>query len=186
MSFAFRLIPKIAVAMAAALGMFFQINITYAATPPSSFQIITDSEVIYCTAGPVTMTAKEKQALSEGTPITFSWEIIMKEVNTYWINNTVGSITFIRQAIPDLISKTWLLTDSSSGISRRVRSIDEAILWLSYLDHFPTLDRSLLTAGSTYNFHIKIHIHEGEYRDSWWTDLIRFETTVGQKEIILP
>lgn len=182
----FRLFPKATVAAAAVVSMLFQVNIAFSATPLSPLEITADQEVIYCTTEPVPITDKVKQALNEGTPVTFSWEIIIDEVNDYWINDSIGSITLVRQAVPDLISKSWLLIDTSSGISQRVYSVDEVILFLSRLQNFPTLDRSLLTSGTLYSFQIKLHIHEGELSDSWWSEAMRFGKTVALKEVTLP
>ena len=182
----FRLFPVVTVAAATVVSMLFQVNIAFSATPLSPLKITTDQEVVYCTTGPVPITEKVKQALSEGTPVTFSWEIIIDEINDYWLNDTVGSITIVRQAVPDLISKSWLLTDASSGISHRVYSVDEVILYLSRLRNFPILDRSLLASGTLYRFRIKLHIHEGELSDSWWSEAIRFGKTVALEEVTLP
>jgi len=182
----FRLFPGIAVASAIVISIVFQVNLAYSAALLSPLEISADQEVIYCTTGPVAITDKVKQALNEGTPVTFSWEIIIDEVNDYWLNDTVGTITLVRQAIPDLISKSWLLTDTSSGISQRVYDVDEVILFLSQLQNFPTLDRSLLASETLYSFRIKLHIHEGELSDSWWSEAIRFGKTVAVKEVSLP
>ncbi len=180
----FRLFPKITVA--AAVSILFQVNTAYSAMLLSSLDITSDDKVIYCSIGPVATDDRVRRALSEGTPVTFSWEITIEEVSDYWLNNTIGTIALVRQATPDLISKNWLLTDTSSGISQRVHTVDEAMLFLSRLDRFPTLDQSLLSPGVVYNFHIKLHIHEGEYSDSWWAELMRFSETVAQKTITLP
>ncbi|MES0370649.1 MAG: DUF4390 domain-containing protein [Mariprofundaceae bacterium] len=186
MSVIFRLLPKISVAVAAVISMFFQVNIAFSAPQLSPLEITADHEVIYCTTGPVPITDKVKQALNEGTPVIFSWEIIIDEVNDYWIDDAIGSITVVRQAVPDLISKSWLLTDTSSGISQRVYSVEEVIQFLSRLQNFPTLDRSLLTSGTLYSFRIKLHIHEGELSDSWWSEATRFGKTVALEEVALP
>lgn len=186
MSVIFRLLPKVAVATAAVVSMLFQANIAFSAPSLSPLEISADHEVIYCTTGPVPTTDRVKQALNEGTPVTFSWDIIIDEVNDYWVDDSIGSITVVRQAVPDLISKSWLLTDTSSGISQRVYSVDEAIRFLSRLQNFPTLDRSLLTSGTLYSFRIKLHVHEGELSDSWWSEATRLGKTVALEEVALP
>jgi len=149
-------------------------------------EITYDDKVIYCSVDRVDISDKAILALNQGTPVTFVWNIIIEEVNDYWLNNTVGEITIARQAIPDLISKSLIISDAKNGISRRVGSIDDAIEFLSGLDRFPILDRSLLEPGVRYNIEVQFHIQEGQFSDAWWSESMRIGTTVAEEGIRLP
>jgi len=145
-----------------------------------------DDKVIYCSIDRVDISDQAILALNQGTPVTFVWNIIIEEVNDYWLNKNVGEITIARQAIPDLISKSLIISDAKNGISRRVATIDDAIEFLSGLDHFPILDRSLLKPGVRYNIQVQFHIQEGQFSDAWWSESMRLGTTVAEEEIRLP
>jgi len=186
MSLAFRVFPKFVAALAVLLGMFFQTNTAISAPLLSPMEISYDEKVLYCSVGPVEVSDQVILALNQGTPITFSWEIIIEKINDYWVNDTIGEILVVRQAVPDLISKNLAITDTKSAISRRVHTIDEATAFLSKLNNFPILDRSLLSSGVAYNIRAKLHVHEGKLSDSWWAESLRLGKTVALEDITLP
>lgn len=166
--------------------MFFQISTALSAPRADIMEITYDDRVIYCSVDRVDISDQAILALNQGTPVTFVWNISIEEVADYWLNSTVGEVTIARQAIPDLISKSLIISDARSGISRRVDSIDDAIEFLSGLNHFPIIDRSLLKPGLRYNIQVKFHIQEGQFSDTWWSESLRLGTTVAEEEIILP
>ncbi len=186
MSLAFRVFPRFVAALAVLIGMFFQINTAISAPQLSPMEISYDDKVLYCSVGPVEISDQVILALNQGTPVTFSWEIIIEKVSDYWVNDTIGEILVVRQAVPDLISRSLAITDTISAISRRVHTIDEATSFLSKLDNFPILDRSLLKSGVPYSIRVKLHIHEGELSNSWWAESLRFGKTVALEDITLP
>jgi len=175
-----------AAAFAAAFSIFFQAGIALSAPESSPMSITYDDKLIYCSVDRVEISDNAILALNQGTPITFIWEISIEEVRNYWLNKTIGEITIARQAIPDLISRSLTISDAKNAISRRVDSIDAAVEFLSELNRFPILDRSLLEPGVTYNIEVKFHIHEGQFSDTWWSETLRFSETVAEEEITLP
>ncbi|MFC1542350.1 DUF4390 domain-containing protein [Pseudomonadota bacterium] len=186
MPLVFRIYPKSAAVLAVLFGMFIQINTALSAPEPSLMEITYDDKLIYCSVDRVDISDKAILALNQGTPVTFIWNIIIEEVSDYWLNSTVGEITIARQAVPDLISKSLIISDAKNRISRRVGTIDDAIEFLSGLNHFPILDRSLLKPGVRYNIQVQFHIQEGQFSDEWWSGSMSLGTTVAEEEITLP
>lgn len=174
------------VTAAAAIGLLLQANTAFSAAPLSTFEVTADEQVIYCSIGPVHTGERVKQALEEGTTVTFIWEISIESVNEYWLNDKIGTVTVVRQVVPDLISRSWTLTDVSSGISHQVHRVDDAILFLSRLDRFPALDRSLLASGVAYSFSVDLLVQEGEPSSSWWSGIFKFGKRMAQEDITLP
>jgi len=181
-----RMLPKGRVVAAAAFGLFLHAGNVLAADPLSTFEVTADEKVIYCSIGPVMAGDRVRQALSEGSAVSFIWEISVTEINDYWVDSNVGTVTIVRQAVPDLISRNWTLIDVSSGISHRTFSLDEAVKFLTRLDRFPALDRSLLSSGVAYSFSIDLRIQEGEFSDAWWSGLFKFSKRIAQEDITLP
>jgi hypothetical protein len=186
MSIKFHLMPKFTAIATAVICMLLQVNTAFSEDQPSAMEIAADDKVIYCSVDRVDISDQAILALNQGTPVAFVWEIIIEEVSDYWINKNIGKLRVARQAIPDLISKSLIISDAQNGISRRVDTIDEAIEFLSSLDRFPILDRSLLEAGINYNIKVTFHIQEGQFSDSWWSDSTHFGTTIAEAEFILP
>lgn len=161
-------------------------NIPAMAADNTMLHIDDSGPVIYCDIGPLTDRSQYTRILKEGTPLTFSWELVIERVRSYWLNEEVGTISLTRQAIPDLVSRSWRLIDSNSGISRKVASATDATEFLSTIRHFPIIDRSLLKRGETYRITVKVHIAEGIPSDSWWRKMLRFGTVVASEELRLP
>jgi len=186
MSSILRLLPMGRVVAAAVIAVLLLADPAMAADPLSTFEVTADDQVIYCSIGPVHTGERIRQALSEGTTVSFIWEISVEEISTYWLNDNVGTVTIVRQVVPDLISRSWTLIDVNSGISHQTYRLDEAVKFLSELNHFPALDRSLLTSGTAYNFSIDLRIQEGELSDAWWSGLFKFSKQIAQADVILP
>ena len=130
-----------------------------------------DQQVVYCEAAWPASVDSLKQALQSGIAVTFVWHVQISEIQEYWLNNSVADIKVSRRVIPDLLSRQWLLKDETSGISRQEASLEAAIQFLTHLEHFPVLDRSLLAAQTPYRISVSIEKQEGEINEAWWSAL---------------
>jgi len=172
--------------LAAVFGILLQASSAFAESESYAMEISYDDKLVYCSVGPVGLSDNAILALNQGTPVALVWEIKIEEVRDYWVNKSVGEVLIARQAIPDLISKSLIIADAKNGISRRVNNIDEAIAFLSELRHFPIIDRSLLSPDAVYNIEVNFHIQEGQFKESWWSDVTRFGTTAAEEELTIP
>lgn len=134
-------------------------------------QIEPDQQVVYCEAQWPGAGESLTQALQSGIAVTLVWHVQVSEIQKYWLNKNIADIKVSRRVIPDLLSRTWLLEDETSGISRQTSSLEEAVQFLTRLEHFPVLDRSLLTAGTQYRISVAIEEFEGEIKEDWWVAL---------------
>lgn len=158
-----------------------------AAAQAAPVELDISEEVIYCSLAEVnTGPVNVKRILGEGTELNFLWEIIIEEEADYWVNSEIGHINFTRRVVPDIVSRQWLLEDKNSGIARRTTSIDNAAEFLTSLQLFPAIDRSLIEPETRYRIRIKLYIHEGKMGTSWWNEMLRFGKTVGTGTFQLP
>lgn len=144
-----------------------------------------DEKLIYCAA-----TLKERDsgfihALKDGIPVTTVWNIQVDKIREYWMNKAIAEITLVRRVVPDLLSRSWILEDQASGISRKVYSMDAVGRFLTHLEYLPVLDRSLLAASTPYMMRVDVEMHTGEVNDGWWGNLLRPEQISMQKEFSL-
>lgn len=124
--------------------------------------------------------------LREGTEINVNWNINVGARRKYWVSRKVAAVDVKRRVAPDLVSQSWLLIDMTSGISQRVFNMARAIQFLTRLEHFPVIDRSLLEDGHRYRMNIKIIEIEGNEKRGWistWLGSSRVETSA---EFALP
>ncbi|MDX8397619.1 MAG: DUF4390 domain-containing protein [Mariprofundaceae bacterium] len=142
--------------------------------------------IITCDISPTIETKKLIKALHDGSSISFSWDIIIKEILPYWFNQDAGTVLLHRQARADLVSKQWVLGSSHNSISQKVASPAQAIQWLSSLHKFPMIDKSLLKPNTIYRVRIKLYIKEGEISQDWWNNIIPLGKTIGITEFTLP
>ncbi len=163
-----------------------QVGDAYADDEVSPITITYDDKLVYCSVERISISDRAILALNQGTPVTFVWKISIEESRDYWIDKNIGEVTIARQAIPDLISKSLVIADAKNGISRRVHTIDDAIDFLSELNRFPIIDRSLLEKGKRYNIGVEFHIQEGQFSDTWWSEATRINTDIAEEEIELP
>nr|WP_241697832.1 DUF4390 domain-containing protein [Mariprofundus sp. NF] len=145
-----------------------------------------DEKVIYCAA-----TLKDSDevffhALKDGIPVATVWNVQVDRLREYWLNKGIAGIVVVRRVVPDLLSRSWLLEDQASGISRRVYTASEVSHFLSNLDHFPVLDRTLLTANTVYLMRASVELHTGEMNDAWWNELMKPAYATMQQEFSLP
>ena len=156
------------------------------ADEPGSLKIHLDHKVIYCTARITVADNTFSLAMQDGITVTTQWHIQIRKVRDYWLNEGIADITVIRRAKPDLLTRSWLLTDTSSGISQRVYNIGDAIRSLSNLENFPLLDRSLLLTNTLYSFSVDIKVHAGEVNTAWWANLWTPAAASMQQDFSLP
>jgi hypothetical protein len=98
----------------------------------------------------------------------------------------VASVRIERQVVPDLVTRKWMLADLTTGIHRRTGSLDDALAFLTRLQHFPVIDRSLLQPGKNYLLEIQLEEVKGEIERGWWTRLWGNEQTTGTLVFSLP
>ncbi len=143
------------------------------ANPESRMAVNIGSKLVSCDAQVHYDQQHLAKVLREGAEITVSWEITVGEHRKYWFKRTVATLDVKRQVIPDLVSRSWLLVDITSGISQRVFSLDQAIQFLTHLQHFPVIDRSILSSGHRYRMDITANEIEGDGHRNWistWMD----------------
>ncbi len=167
-------------------GVFFAAQPSVYADESGSLQIHLDHKVVYCTARITVSDNTFSLAMQDGITVTTEWHIQVGKVRKYWLNEEIADITVIRRAKPDLLTRSWLLTDTSSGIAQRVYNIGDAIRFLSNLENFPLLDRSLLQTNTLYSVSVDIKVHAGEVNTAWWANLWKPATASMQQDFSLP
>jgi len=156
------------------------------ASESTGLQMELDQQVIYCAVEWQGDRESLSQALKAGIAVTFIWQIQVGKVRDYWLNETIADIQVSRRVIPDLLSRNWVLEDEASGISRRVASLPKAIRFLTRLEHFPVLDRTLLAAATPYRISIRAAKQEGEINEAWWATLWKSVQFSTEKDFSLP
>ncbi|MDQ6969217.1 MAG: DUF4390 domain-containing protein [Mariprofundus sp.] len=158
----------------------------WAAEEAGLLQIQVGEKVIFCSARLPVDADQFRLPMQDGIAVVTQWHLKIGKVRNYWLNKTIGEITVIRRVEPDLLSHSWLLLDVNSGISHRVYQIKAAVDFLTRLDQFPILDRSLLLAGLQYNAVVNIEIHIGDVNDAWWAGLWPSTANAMQQDFKLP
>ncbi|GAV20766.1 hypothetical protein MMIC_P1740 [Mariprofundus micogutta] len=134
-------------------------------------QIRMDQQIVYCDA---TLNKDEEafsHLLKDGIPVTTVWKIKVSKLRDYWLNKKIAEIVVTHRVNPDLLSRSWMLIDETSGISRRVYSMAEVYHFLSRLENFSVLDRSLLLDHEMYQMSVVVAIKHGEINEAWWAGL---------------
>ena len=126
------------------------------------------------------------KVLREGTELSVSWKINVSAIRKYWLNRTVATVVVKRRVVPDLVSRSWQLIDMTSGISQRTFSLKRAMQFLTHLDYFPVIDRSLLTPTRRYRMSININETEGDTKRSWVSTWLGFSSMKTSAEFTLP
>jgi len=126
------------------------------------------------------------KVLREGTEISVSWEINVKYIRKYWLNRAVATVTVKRRVVPDLVSRSWQLIDVTSDISQRVFNLKQAVQFLTHLEHFPVIDRSLLEGGHRYRMDIEVNEREGDAKRSWISTWFGSSSVETSAEFTLP
>ncbi|MDQ6993752.1 MAG: DUF4390 domain-containing protein [Mariprofundus sp.] len=124
--------------------------------------------------------------LKDGVEISAIWHLGVVKVRDYWLNDQLADITVSRRVKPDLLSRSWQLIEDASGISRRVYSLDQAIYFLSHLQQFAVVDRSLLAPLTLYRMHVAVVIHHGAIKERWLPDFWHSPLMSQQQDFKLP
>ena len=161
-------------------------QVSFAEDVPDDLQIQIEEKVIYCSVDLSVENSVFKFPMQDGTSVATEWHVTVGKVREYWLNENIGDITVIRRVEPDLLTRSWLLIDVSSGISQRVYAISDAITFLTGLKHFPVLDRSLLMDSVPYRAAVKVNIHIGDINQAWWAGLWPTTAASMQKDFTLP
>ncbi len=151
-----------------------------------SLQIRMGQKVMYCAARMNVADNTLTSVMQDGIAVATEWHIHVGKVRDYWLNETIAEITVLRHAKPDLLTRSWLLTDTSSGISRRVYRIEDAIHFLSGLENFPVLDKSLLLPDVQYRISVSVEIHNEGIDNAWWARLWHATAASMQQDFSLP
>jgi len=167
-------------------GMLIAVHASAYADEPGKLKIHVDEKVIYCSAQITTTDKAFSLTLKDGIQVTTEWHIQVAKTRDYWLNEDIAEITVVRSAKPDLLTRSWLLTDLSSGISRRVYHIEDALHFLSRLENFPVLDRSLLLKNTQYIASVSIRVYTSEMNPAWWANLWKPAASSMQQAFSLP
>jgi len=168
------------------LAVLMVIPASFAEDVPDALHIQIEKKVIYCSAELSVENSVFKLPMQDGTSVATEWHVRVGKVREYWLNENIGDITVVRRVEPDLLTRSWLLIDVSSGISQRVYTIADAIAFLTELKHFPVLDRSLLMDSVPYRAAVNVNIHIGDINQAWWAGLWPATVASMQKDFTLP
>jgi len=126
------------------------------------------------------------KVLREGTEVSVHWEIDVAAIREYWLNRAVATVAVDRRVVPDLVSRSWRLIDITSGISRRVFNLEKAVRFLTHLNRFPVIDRSLLEAGHRYRLEVAMEENEGGPERGWLSTWLGSGSGEASAEFALP
>lgn len=140
-----------------------------AADPALQVSVDASGEVIFCQAELAGEREGIAQALKEGTQVTLTWQFTVSQPRSYWLDAGIAEVQVVHRAVPDLVSGNWRLLDLSSGIERRVPNVDDAVRFLTRLERFPVLDRSLLQKGVPYRMQVSVEEQQGEEKAGWFS-----------------
>jgi len=168
--------------------MFFSFAASAAEELKESEQIHTHIEagVVYCDVQALNHEAYFLNVLGAGSAMTVYWQFKVRKISEYWIDQAVVTVRLGRQVIPDLVTKRWLMRDLSGGVVRYTAEIEEAMMFLSEMNHAAVVDVSVLDANSKYWLEAKLYSYEGTLKeDGWWTSLINWGEKMGSVAINL-
>jgi len=172
--------------LAVLMGVSVSIAETVSDTLQGRLQIQMDEKVIYCSVDLHVEHDLFKLPMQDGIAVATEWRVKVGKKRDYWLDKNIGDITVIHRVEPDLLTRSWLLIDVSSGISLRVYNIENALDFLTRLDHLPVLDRSLLSTAIVYRAAVNIGIHIGDINEAWWSGLWSSSAASMQQEFTLP
>lgn len=168
------------------MGMSVSVAATVSGTSQGKLQIQMDEKVIYCSVDLYVEPDVFKLPMQDGIVVATEWRVKVGKKRDYWLDENIGDITVVHRVEADILTRSWLLIDVSSGISLRVYNIEHAIDFLTRLDHLPVLDRSLLSTAIAYRAAVNIGIHIGDINEAWWSGLWSSSAASMQQEFTLP
>ncbi len=136
-------------------------------------QVSKDAQVVYCSVGWPVGPEHIKDMLQSGIALSVVWKLSVHRFRRYWLDEGIASITVARRVIPDLLSHRWTLEDQAAGISRQVASLDAAVHFLTHLERYPVVDRSLLQQGERYELDVSLQSYEGTSMEKWWNRILQ-------------
>jgi len=151
-----------------------------------SMKVDVGEKVIFCEALLKTDTARLTQVLKDGTEVGIDWEISIERVRTFWLNSGIAAVHVRRRVVPDLVSQSWRLLDISTGITQRVTDVHAAVRFLTHLEHFPVLDRSLLEAAMSYVMYARLEERQGPEDKGWFSTWWGYESSGAEARFSLP
>ncbi len=162
--------------------------------PTADVHVTVDDTVVYCDSYSQVPRQRVRSLLNEGAIVSTSWQLSVDRERSYWLNKRVGYVEVIHQVTPDLIAKSWVLLDVTTGISKTTRSLNHALNFLLTMKSIPVVDRSLLQptntepeqATSRYLLRARLYVHDGVINTAPWRSFLRLGKTVGVKEFSLP
>ena len=134
--------------------------------------------IVYCDITPSFNRTQLIQTLKAGTPVIFSWGIHIARIRSYWLNQSVADIHFTRQVTPDLLTGQWILDDHITQTQRRTYVLEKAVQFLTQIQHFPLIDKSLLDAPNDYRITISLDIISDQ-NTTWWQDMFHMQHNIS-------
>jgi len=135
-------------------------------------------------------------SMQDGLAVGVVWKVKVGKLRDYWLDERIAEISVVRRVEPDLLTRSWLLVNVSSGISLRIHDIRLVMDFLTNLRQFPMLDRSLLLAGAHYRASVDVDIQIGDIQrgniqigdsnDAWWSGLWSSADASMQQQFTLP
>jgi len=151
-----------------------------------SIKVDVGEKIIFCEALLKTDNAHLIQVLKDGTEVGIDWEIGIERVRTFWLNSEIATVHVRRRVVPDLVSQSWRLLDMSTGITQRVTDVHAAVRFLTHLNHFPVLDRSLLGAAMSYVMYARLEERQGPEDKGWFSTWWGYESAGAEARFSLP
>jgi len=151
------------------LGLFY----SGSAFADEKVQVSKDVQVVYCSVAWPVDSQHIREMLKSGIALSVIWHLSVQRSRRYWLDEHVASITVVRRVIPDLLSHRWTLEDQAAGIARQVPSLDAAVRFLTHLDRYPVVDRSLLQRGERYTLDVTLQSYEGTSMEKWWNRILQ-------------
>jgi len=149
-------------------------------------QVVLQGEVLSCSTSLSKAPEGMGRALTEGSEVSVQWILRVEIGRKYWLNKTVAEVEVNRNVVPDLVSRSWTLIDQTNGISRRVFSLDEALMFLTALHDFPVVDGSLLSPGQTYRVAAGLSEREGEGKGDGWMTWFGSNNAMAATDFVMP
>ncbi len=155
--------------------------------PVEETHVHIEKGVVYCDVQTFNQEAYILKVIGSGSPMTVFWQFEVFQVRDYWLDKSVVSIRLGRQVIPDLVTQRWLMRDLSGGLVKYTSDAEEAMRFLTQMQHAAVVDVSVLDGAMNYTLETKLFTHEGESEDkSWWSSMTDWGEDMGSVSLQLP
>jgi len=139
-----------------------------------------EAGVVYCDVQTFQQEAYTLKVLGEGSPMTVFWQFDVMQHRDYWLDARVASVRLGRQVLADLVTKRWIMRDLNSGVVRYTTNIQEAMRFLTEMNHAAVVDVSVLEEGLAYKLETRFYLHEGNWEEaSGWTSWMDWGVPMG-------